>query len=305
MAHRQPHLRQDSAAIFSPSVARIAASTARDWSYIDTWLASKFSGRAVPPFERNSDTLKALLALASLNEAADEECQLLARAEAEALRELSDSGPGGQSGELRDKLLNFIEDELPREGKVALDSIASMAIQAGVAFPEPQDLGNRMIDLQKSLQEAEQMKDRVGILQRHVEHDTERMGELLRNLESDDYKPPPEMAKQNLELQRKIKTMTTQLSELEDRISSLATSVNSSHPTVDDVARDEQDYLALLSQKKQLDLQLAVFDGLPSDPDMARGELDALRKQLRGATSDRDAVFEGLVERESPVKRRH
>jgi HAUS augmin-like complex subunit 1 len=37
---------------------------------------------------------------------------------------------------------------------------------------------------------------------------------------------------------------------------------------------------------------------------MARAELEELRDQLRSIESQRDAVFEGLVERESPVKRR-
>jgi len=62
--------------------------------------------------------------------------------------------------------------------------------------------------------------------------------------------------------------------------------------------------LSVLSRKKELDLQLATFQGLPSNPDMARAELEELRDQLRSVESQRDAVFEGLVERESPVKRR-
>src|SRR5687767_6517058 len=88
MAH---HL-DSNTAIFSPSIARLAASTARDWSYIDTWLASKLhSTSSLPPFERNPETLKALLALASANEQADEERHLLAQAEATALQELQDA----------------------------------------------------------------------------------------------------------------------------------------------------------------------------------------------------------------------
>ncbi len=82
MAHIPP-----STAIFSPSVARLAASTAKDWNYVDSWLSSKLHGRTPPPFERNPDTLKALLALAALNEAADEERDLLARVDAAALHD--------------------------------------------------------------------------------------------------------------------------------------------------------------------------------------------------------------------------
>lgn len=303
MAHHQ-HLAQDSAAIFSPSVARIVASNARDWYYIDSWLASKFPGRSVPPLERNPDTLKALLALASFNEAADEERQLVARAESEALRQIDESVPDEGNESLKDRLLSAIEDELPREGQVALDSMANMAVQAGVAFPEPGGLGRRIASSQKSIYNAEQMTSRVENLQRHIDTEAGRIREFLRTLDCDEYKPPPDLAKRNLEMKRKVKTMSAQIPELQDRIATLASSVGSPRSSIDDIAHEEEEYLALLARKKQLDLQIAAFEGLPSDPDMARPDLEALRGQLRGATSRRDAVFEGLVERESPVKRR-
>lgn len=307
MAHHHRRLESDSAAIFSPSVARIAASTARDWSYIDNWLASKFPSGPVPHFERNQDTLKALLALASHNEAADEERQLVSRAESEALAQLDESKAKADDNgaSLRGKLLEAVEDELPQEGQAALDSLATMAVQAGIASPEPEDLGRKMVAMQKRIYEAETMKSRVEILQRYIQHDADRMQRLARGLESDDCKPAPELAKQNLEMQRKVKTMATQLPELQERVAALASSVGVPRPSIQDVARDEQDYLAVLTQKKQLDLQMAAFEGLPSDPDLARAELNALRSQLHGATSRRDEVFEGLVERESPVKRRY
>ncbi|KAH7154821.1 hypothetical protein B0J13DRAFT_210168 [Dactylonectria estremocensis] len=308
MAHRRHHhhLSEDSA-IFSPSVARIAASNARDWSYIDTWLTSKLHPRPVPVFERNPDTLKALLALASLNDAADEERQLLAKSEAAALKELSLEQSTSQFTSrrpLRQGLLDAVQHNLPAEGHTALDAIASMALQLGVAFPEPEDLGRRIVSLQASIQETEQMKSRVNILHRHIEEETSKIQTLLRLVQGDEYRPPAHLAKQNLDLQRKIKAMSAKLPDLEDRVAPLSTSAESSQPTTADIARDEQEYLAILAEKRNLDLQMATFHGLPSNPDMARSELEALRGQLRTFTSQRDAVFEGLVERESPVKRR-
>ena len=301
--HYHRRLESDSAAIFSPSVARIAASNARDWSYVDNWLASKIKNGSIPPFERNADTLKALLALASHNEAADEERQLVSKAESAGLAQLDSLK--GKGTPLREMLLDTVEDELPQEGQVALDSLASMAVQAGIAFPEPEDLGCKMVDMQKSIYEAETMKSRVEVLQRFIQKDAARMQIMLRRLEGDDYRPAPELAKQNLEIQRKVKTMAAQLRELQDRLASLVTSAGLPRPGIQDVARDEEEYMAVLQQKKQLDLQMAAFEGLPSDPDLARAELNALRSQLHGATSQRDEVFEGLVERESPVKRRY
>ncbi|KAF4465654.1 hypothetical protein FALBO_7506 [Fusarium albosuccineum] len=307
MAHH--HLLGQDSAIFSPSVARVAASTARDWSYIDAWLSAKFHPRPVPSFERNNDTLKVLLTLASVNEAADEERSLLAKSEAAALQELTQSESRLKDVEatkrpLRDGLLEAVQHNLPADGHTALDAMANMALQLGVAFPEPETLGRRMCELQSSIHDTEQMKARVEVLHQHIEAEAAQINDLLRDLQSDDYKPPSHLAKQNLDMQRKIKTLSTKLPELQDRVAALAASSDASHPTIAGLARDEQEYLAVLARKKELDLQLASFQGLPSNPDMARSELEDLRGQLRSITSQRDAVFEGLVERESPVKRR-
>ncbi|KAI9147884.1 hypothetical protein HJFPF1_12919 [Paramyrothecium foliicola] len=297
---------QDPAAIFSPSVARIAASTARDWSYVDSWLAQKFTGRPVPNFERNADTLKVLLALASHNESADEERHMLHRADAAALEELTRTDPVSQEGStaLRDGLLTAIEHHVPVEGNSALEAMALMALQAGVSLPTPQDLAQNIISLQGSIHQTEQMQTRTEILLRHVKHQEAYIQELSKRLQTQSWKPSPHLAKQNLEIQRKVKTMSIQLSELRDRVSAFATSLDSSQPTLQELVQDESEYLAILEQKKKLDQQIALFQGLPSDADAARAELDSLRRQLRGVTSRRDAVFEGLVERESPVKRR-
>jgi HAUS augmin-like complex subunit 1 len=304
MAHHR--LLSEDSAIFSPSVARIAASTARDWSYIDAWLSSKFHPRPVPSFERNNDTLKALLALASANEAADEERNLVAKAEAAALQELTDSEANAENNSrpLREGLMEAVQHNLPADGHTALDAMASVALQFGIAFPEPEALGQGMIQLQSSIHDAEQMKDRVKVLHKHIDDEAARINDILENLKSEEYQPPAHLAKQNLDMQRKIKALSTKLPELQDKVASLVASSHFSHPTVADLARDEQEYLSVVARKKELDLQLASFQGLPSNPDMARAELDELRQELRSIESQRDTVFEGLVERESPVKRR-
>lgn len=307
----------DSAAIFSPSVARLAASTARDWSYIDTWLASKLP--SVPSFERNSETLKALLALAAANEQADEDRNLLAQAEASALKELHDADTVGSAAsrgdqdkpitqsEFRTALLNAIEDDLSPEGQIALDALSSSALTLGtIASPSPSSLGNSLLAVHCSLSSLNQMHDRVSILHRHLETELAINEAFLARLQSEDggFQPPEDISRENLQMQRHVKAASACLPELQERVAQLAASVDSDHPTIDDIAKQEEQYLALLARKKNLDAELAVFQGLPSDPDQARSELEALRRQLRGVTSRRDQVFEGLVEQASPVRRR-
>ena len=303
------------AAIFSPSVARIAASAAKDWNYVDSWLSSKFHGRAPPPFERNPDTLKALLALAALNEAADEDRDLVARAEASALhglsedtecRTLQDAQRGGfpkTMSAVKNDILLAIEDGLTREGKSALETVASAAVQLGIAYPEPESLGRRMVQLQAQKFDLDQAAERVAVLQRHIEAESAQMDLMLKSLEGDAYRPASDLAKQNLEIQRRIKAMAAKLPELKSRVSALATSVGSPSHTIEDIQREESVYIDVLSQRKNLEAQVQTFHGLPPDTDAARQELENRRSELRSITQRRDAVFEGLVERETPRKR--
>jgi len=55
---------------------------------------------------------------------------------------------------------------------------------------------------------------------------------------------------------------------------------------------------------QELELKVKSYQGLPQDSDLARLELEGLRIELRDLTRQRDSMFEGLVERESPQKKR-
>lgn len=311
MAHHR-WVQDDSAAIFSPSVARIAASTARDWAFVDLWLLSMFRNQqgSPPPFERNQATLKALLDLATFNENADEHCQLLAHADVEALRQLTlskTSLPQLQycsASHVKKDLLEAIEHYLPKEGMASLQALASMDIHAGLVFSEPKDLGHDLISLHHAAYDTARLISRVETLEIEIRRGIGTAKRLSSIFQDDDYKPPSDLAKQNLDLQRKIKTMSAQLPEIRDRVAVLAASVNLSHPTIDKIANDELEYLAILARKRSLDAQMATFAGLPNNPDIARSELDALQRQLREVTVQREIRFEYLIERESPVKRR-
>ncbi|OTA65880.1 hypothetical protein K449DRAFT_391841 [Hypoxylon sp. EC38] len=322
------------AAIFSPSVARAAASTAKDWSYVDSWLRSKYAGSSInrgrpPSFERNPETLKALLALAAANEAADEDREQLARVEEAALAEVrasererevkrqrveaeqqqqrpGESGSVVIDGELlASDLLEAIESNLSKDGKVALDAMASMAVDLGVAYPTPETLGAKFVELQGRALELEDSIERVNLLQRYLDRESARMESFLEELHHGEaYQPAPDLAKQNLELQRKIKGMTARIPELKQQVISLEKTVGLPRLTVEDVRKDEEAYLELLARKKDLDVQVRAFAGLPPDVEAARMELEALRAELRDATEQRDENFEKLVERESPVKSR-
>lgn len=83
--------------LFSPSKARQQRAQALDWAHIDSWLSYKYSGRSVPSFERNEETLKVLRELSMANERADEERAVLERVEREALKELDEVGASARA----------------------------------------------------------------------------------------------------------------------------------------------------------------------------------------------------------------
>lgn len=308
------------AAIFSPTVARLAASTAKDWSYVDGWLASKYNGRSPPRFERNPETLKALLALAALNETADENRHLVSQVGAVALQDINADREArraaGDEDEDEDEQVPLdlnafkgefygaMEDNLTAEGRAALDAMASSAGHLGMAHPEPASLARAMLDLQARIFDLEQAAARVETLQRLAESESARLDQLLEDVRGDDYRPPADLARQNLDLQRKIKAMAKRLPEVQDAVAKLARTVGVPGPTIQQVREEEEKYLECLDLRRRLDQQVIEFEGLPADVDRARQQLDRLRDELRSITERRDAVFEGLVERETPRKAR-
>lgn len=303
------------AAIFSPSVARLAASTAKDWSYVDAWLAAKYKARPTPPFERNPDTLRVLLALASLNESADENRDLLARVDAGALQDITtathrtqDEGEDGNGTArlpaFRSGFLAALEDALPRDGSTSLDAMATAALRLGLAYPEPAQLAQAQLALHARASNVSQALARVDVLQRHLDDDSTRLDALLADVGGDAYRPPADLARRNVEMQREVRALSKRLPEMKGQVAALARAVGVPDPTIEQVRREEDTYLVLLDVKRGRDRQVAEFEGLPPDLDQARQQLDSLRSELRSITDRRDAVFENLVERETPRKGR-
>ncbi|KAI0441808.1 hypothetical protein F4803DRAFT_521759 [Xylaria telfairii] len=214
MSHLAPQ-----AAIFSPSIARAAASTAKDWAYVDGWLRRQYaqhasSKPAAPPsFERNPDTLEVLLALVAANEEADEERDRRARLEASALDEVraaedekakrrqiiatvqdgshrhnSDhdgavTPPPIHGDLLAEDLLQAVDAGLSKEGLTALDALADVSLSLGAATdPSPANLSHRFVELQGRAHHAEHLLHRLTLLQSHLTDESARLSSFLEEL---------------------------------------------------------------------------------------------------------------------------
>ncbi|GAW17876.1 hypothetical protein ANO14919_073430 [Xylariales sp. No.14919] len=338
MSHLAPQ-----AAIFSPSIARAAASTAKDWAYVDAWLRRQYAhlGQAdastttttttthrssnkpttsPPSFERNPETLAALLALIAANEEADEDRRRLSELESAALAEVraaeaekevrrsasasASAGTAAIHGDLlAEDLLQALDAGLTKDGLAALDALADVSLALDTAA-EPAALAHRFVTLQGSAHEAALLLHRVGLLQSYLDDEAARLRLFLDELRrGPQYRVPADATDAaNADRQRAVKAAAAALPALRRQVDALEREVGLPALTVEQVRLDEVAYLDLLAKKKDLDAQVRAFAGLPPDVEAARAELEGLRVQLREATGRRDANFEMLVERESPVK---
>jgi HAUS augmin-like complex subunit 1 len=293
MAHLSP------SAIFSPSLARQQLAAAKDWNYIDNWLSTKFNGKT-PPFERNNDTLKALLALTALNERADEERELLARVEAKALQDLQASNDADPNAEI----LNSIDRSLTREGQTSLEALSTLSVSLNKPVVDTESLGRSLIDLQIASYNLDQDSDRLSILENHLNTELDRINTLITELQSDAYQGPSDLTKQTIDFQRKTKVLAAKLPELRDRVASLSAMTGTPTIRIEDAKAEEDKFKDTMAAVKSLEAQVKSYHGLPQDTDLARLELESIRVELQDLTRQRDSMFEGLVERESPKKSR-
>jgi len=289
-------------AIFSPTLARQALATTKDWNYIDAWLSRHFSPGSAPPFERNTETLKALLALAAVNESADEERDLLSKAEARSLgelRQLDTSDPHSD-------LLRDLEQNLTRDGKASLDALVETAATLNLPLADVEQMGRRIVDLQVTAFSIEQTISRIAVLHIHLQKELELAISMLHEFGGEEYQPSSKLGKQTIDCQRQAKGLAAKLPELREIISVLSISENNgvARPTIQDVETEENKFKAALGRVKDLEAQVKSYHGLPHDTDLARLELESLRVELKALVKERDGMFEGLVERESPKKHR-
>lgn len=280
-------------AIFSPSVAKQQLAAAKDWNYIDDWLSVKFQGKKPPSFERNNDTLKALLALATFNDSADEENGLLKRVETKTLEELE----AAETQEPHIDLINMLEQSLSREGKLGLEALSNLSVVLNQPIPKIDRLGRSLIDLQVICNNLDHTNDRINSLETHLNYELENVDKLTQELQSQAYQPILDPAKQATHYQRKLKEMSNKIPELRERVTLLSTSVGQPTTTLHDIISEETKFKNLLTVVRELEEKVKGFHNLPHDKNLARLELEAVKVELHNLSRKRDDMFENLVQK--------
>ncbi|KAL2002454.1 hypothetical protein VTN02DRAFT_6762 [Thermoascus thermophilus] len=282
--------------IMSPSKARQAAIRAKDWAYINTWLARQYSPNPVPAFERNEDTLKTLLALAAANDSADEEAALLHRAREELVRGFKAREKAEEPQKV--ELLEDLEAGLDDKGARALDDLAEMAVTLGTLGTDAGDLGHAIIELTKEEFDAAEQVRKVEALQGYLEKELAALRKQLHELKTGkEYETPPNLPAQTAEWSRGTKLLAVKVAEYKDRTAALERNANTKGPTIGELMMEEENVIRIKETGKTLEGKLRFFHGLPPNVQAAREEYKKLERELQQLTRQRDAMFEGLIGR--------
>lgn len=277
-------------ALFSPSKARIAQAQARDWGFVEAWLAKRYGGKRIPAFERNDDTLEALLALATQNEGADEQRMAVDRVEQSALNGF-DRQRTGQNEDVYQAVTRYLDPK----GEESLDLLAQTAVALNT--PPSSNIANFIsasIDLQTGVfdlhQQHTQLKDQLAALQR----ESNRLRSSLREMKDDAFHPSSELPEQTVEWGKGSKHLKAKIGEYDDRSSALR-AAGSPSPTIEQYTQQLQIYQTELQRLAEVEAELKGFQSLPTNARDARTALERARDELRILAQRRDRLFESLV----------
>lgn len=292
--------------LVSPAKARQAAIRAKEWAYVNSWLTRTYSPRSVPPFERNEDTLRALLAIAAANDAADEEDNLVQRAREELVQayrqsELQAASSGDHADQIlrEDDVLEHIEAHLDDLATANLDDLAESAVELSQPTAEGADLVHSILGLSVEKTEVMDQVQKVEALQGYLDRELRATQEQLEELKTNAaYKTPDNLTEQTAEWTRGTKLLAAKVSEYHDRISSSQRNIHSDGPTIDDIGKAEENILKLRETIKELESKIKGFHDLPPDTLQARDKYKDLEYKLSQLQGQRDRMFESLVNKQ-------
>ncbi|KAF2144720.1 uncharacterized protein K452DRAFT_306499 [Aplosporella prunicola CBS 121167] len=208
-------------ALFSPSKARQQRAQANDWQHVETWLSALYPNRPLPTFERNEDTLKALLALAAANECADEEAGLMRALGEEAQREMeqADAAPADNDNA---QLLSTIESSLTPAGHASLTAMAELTTTLHAPDTSPTTLAHALIAQNTHLAALTQQQAALLTLRNLLAQDLQYLETTHEELTtSPALAAPPALPRQTADFQRQTKQLAPKLREYEERLAAL------------------------------------------------------------------------------------
>ncbi|RPB21439.1 hypothetical protein L211DRAFT_840639 [Terfezia boudieri ATCC MYA-4762] len=289
-------------AVFSPSAARQQALEAKDWAYIDQWLTAQYHPQTPPPFERNSDTLKALLALSTFNETANEELSLRRQVEAKALGELKARHDAIESSP--PTALTLLADSLPPDGLLALHSLSLLTVALSIPATSTTTLATTLATTLTALTTTEthlhQQLLQLTTLQHRLtlQHHCSRTAlSALTTLPL----PSPSIATKTLQNTQTIHHLTQKSHEYTSRIGTLSRAIphqeRLSTISIKALSDEEKRIEELKEGVVRLESEVKAYQGLPPDRDLARLEVERVEGEWREAEARKEREYEKVVRR--------
>lgn len=281
----------DNSNFFSPSKARAAQAQAKDWASVDSWLAKRYPSKRLPPFERNEETLQALLELATLNDSADEQRSLVDRIEKASLQTMSRRKAAESEGNA--EMLKSLMAEL--SDCESLDGLAEAMVALSCPDADVETIGRALADLTTQKFEVEQQAMRADAQLQAIKSEQTKVSAQLKDLKRDDFEPRSNLPELTAEWIRNTKQLKAKIGEYDDRLAGLKATQQPS-VKLEVVASLNTELSAQQQRLAELDSQLKAYQSLPSDPKAARAALEKARAQLRSQVKERDELFENMVD---------
>lgn len=284
--------------LISPTKARQDAAEAQSWAYVSSWLTKKYAPQAVPRFERNPETLAALLDLAAANVAADKEAQLVQRAEEAELRRYQEAERGRRrgGGSISTEILDALEGALDERGRHALNGLAEASLLLGVPSADFVAMGERIIALSQEKFEHEAHLTKIADLLSRLEAEIAMAERSTREMHSKvDEATEEGIQQRTLQLKRETKQFTAKAAEYAERATALE-KYKITCPGIDTVKQQEETVKQTQARIRALKKKIAGYHNLPPDLEAARAEFQRAQAELDDVKRERDKVFENMVE---------
>jgi HAUS augmin-like complex subunit 1 len=280
--------------LLSPTKARQEAAQAKDWLHVSSWLAKQYSPGSVPRFERNAETLAALLELVVANESAEREAELVRRAEREELGsyDVADSQRGRG---LWQDMLGALQDTLDVQGNDILNDLGEATILLGTLSSDAMVLGERIVELSHGKFEMDEQICKVGELQSQLDGEVRRMTADIESIRARvDEAEQQKIQQRTAQLHRETKQFTSKLEQYRERVTSLER-FDVSGPSISEVKTQEQRVKKLQARVNALNRQIAEFHGLPPDLEAAREEYQRAQGEMHRLKRQREDLFQKMV----------
>ncbi|RPA76047.1 hypothetical protein BJ508DRAFT_417769 [Ascobolus immersus RN42] len=281
------------AVVFTPSQANKRNTDAKDWEYVDNWLARRFAPNTPPPFERNPQTLKTLLDLANANEKADEQARLARIARTEALKEakakleetvLAEGNP-----------LRILECCLSPEETQSLDALALVSVALGKSSGQRSEIYSGLSELKRNEASLHLQTMQLNKLIRDLQDDEASLKKSIAEIrESGKCKTPHDLPSHITEYERTTRQVRDKKAEYDLRIANLEKEWERSRGKevrIPELIEEERQLEELKEEVLKMEAQAKGFQGLPTDKDLARLEVDRAQGELDELLRQRDELY--------------